>query len=211
MGKGSVGKMHPHNSIRRLYVFRSSNYDILHICDDRKTGNNLLLKKAAKEGILIRKGVKRTMLFKRVKSINMKRGSGTFLLGTLFAMLAIFLAILLVEYSNGMYGEVLAVSRGDMIADSAAIYAQSYDYNYNQNHAREMVNLLTDLNNSVAGDYEFSTSIAFPSNDVLSLQCTTKVPSTYNDITQTDFYYITHTSSVRSVDIYGDVFVIPEP
>lgn len=125
-------------------------------------------------------------------------------------MLALFLVIMLTEYSNVMYGETLAVTRCDMIADSSAIYAQSYDYNYNRHHAREMTTLLTELNNDAADNCEFFTNISFPSGDVLTIQCVAKVPTTYGDLADKDYYYISRYSSVKSVDVYGDVFVVPE-
>lgn len=146
----------------------------------------------------------------RIKRIQRKRGSGMILMGVYMSLLALLLCILVSEYANVMYGEVLAVSRCDTIADSAAVYAQSYDYAYNKNDARDMAYLLSELNNEALGDnLTLSSTITFPADNILSVQCYTQIPTGYEGITGDLYYYASHTTSVKSVDVYGDIFVVP--
>lgn len=144
------------------------------------------------------------------KRIYARRGSGMILMGVYMSLLALLLCILVTEYSNAMYGEVLAVSRCDTIADSAAVYAQSYDYAYNKNDARDMAYLLTKLNDEALGDdLTLSSTITFPADNILSVQCHTQVPTGYEAVSGDLYYYASHTTSIKSVDVYGDIFVVP--
>lgn len=144
-----------------------------------------------------------------IKHISIKKGSGVFFIGCLLCLLAILMTILYVETSNAMYSSTVAMTRSDIIADSSAVFSQSYDYNYNQDQARTMGTLLTDLNNDCNSRYEISSSVYFPAENEIAVDCTAKAKSSYTSLTGVDYYASTKTSVVRSVDIYGDVMVIP--
>lgn len=145
----------------------------------------------------------------KIKKIELRKGSGVFFIGCTLCLLAIFLTILYVETANAMYSNTIAMTRSDIIADSSAVFSQSYDYNYNQDQARIMGALLTDLNNESNPNYEISSVMYFPEDNVLTVDCTAKTKSSYTSFTGVDFYSSTKTSTIRSVDVYGEILVVP--
>jgi|GEM_PF-5149316 len=145
-----------------------------------------------------------------MKKIDWKKGSGVLLLGTLMSILGLFLMILVMEFSNIQYCNTISTTRTDAIADSTAIYAQSYDYMYNQRQAETMSEMLTAYNNSISTKYDIETSISFPEDDVLDLTCVTYVHTYYPQLMGKTLFYIKNDTTVKSVDVYGDIFVVPE-
>jgi len=144
-----------------------------------------------------------------MKRINWKKGSGVFLLSTMTFLLAVAFMSLIMEYSNIQYCNTVSTTRADLIADSVAVYAQSYDYNYNERQAESMSELLTSYNNSTSTKFEIETRINFPETDTLELECIAYVRTYYPQLVGKYLFYLSNTSTVKSVDIYGDIFVIP--
>jgi hypothetical protein len=118
--------------------------------------------------------------------------------------------ILYLVYMNVMYVNIVATTRSDTIADSAAVYAQSYDYKYNKAQAETMVNLLTVYNNRTSDFYNLSTGISFSDDKTLTVKCIASTPTFYPDLMGSDTVYGFAETSVTSVDIWGDVLVVPE-
>ena len=145
-----------------------------------------------------------------IRKIKWNKGSGVLFLGVLVSMMALVLMILVMEFSNIQFCNTLSQTRADLIADSSAIYAQSYDYNYNQRQAEIMAELLTAYNNSVSEKYDIETVLSFPEDDTLTLSCTTYVHTYYPQLMGKTIIYTQNESTVKSVDIYGDIFVVPE-
>ena len=137
------------------------------------------------------------------------------LLGSVIMLLAVVFMILMVEQSRALYARTIAQTRGNTIADSVAVYAQAWqiDYSYNQEQARSMLDKITELNDPSQGDnvngFDLQTSISFPSDDVLTVGCTTKVLSAYPNISKRESYIVLNETSVRSVNIYEGVVIVP--
>ena len=86
-------------------------------------------------------------LIGRFMEISWRRGNGACYACLIISLLAAIMLVLHMECSNIMYASAVASTRSDMIADSAALYAQSYDYKYNKAQAETMATLLTAYNN----------------------------------------------------------------
>jgi len=121
-----------------------------------------------------------------------------------------FMMMLLMEFSNVRFVQDVASSRADMIADSVAVYAQSYDYKYNKAQASVMSTLLTTYNNNASNKFILTTKLSFPSDDVLNVQTTVKAPVFFPDMAGDEFLVVKDDATVKSVDIFGDVFIVPE-
>lgn len=144
-----------------------------------------------------------------LKKIQWKRGAGVLFLSMTMCLLCVFLMILLMEFSNINFTRTVSTTRCDAIADSVAVYAQSYDYKYNQRQAENMLQLLTTYNNNASPAYELETTIQFPDEDVLKTTCKAKTEPYYPEIMGIDVVTVTNEATVKSVDIYGDIFVVP--
>lgn len=154
-----------------------------------------------------------------MKDIQWKKGAGVFLLSTMMCLLCLLLMVLIMEFATVNYTEALASTRSDLIADAVAVYAQSYDYCFNERQAEQMCSLLTTYNNA-SSQYTLTTSISFPSEpprvssmdrvaDVVTVDCVATTKPYYPELFGTDSISIRKSSTVRSVDIYGDIFVVP--
>jgi len=126
------------------------------------------------------------------------------------SLLAVFLLVLYMVLVNILYINSVAATRTDAIADSAAIYAQSYDYKYNKAQAEIMVNLLTAYNNTTSDFYSISAGISFPNDNTLKVKTVVSTPAFYPDMMGSDTLYAFTETSVTSVDIFGDVLMVPE-
>lgn len=142
--------------------------------------------------------------------IDWKRGSASLIIMMCLSLLTVFLLVLYMVCMNIMYINSVAATRTDAIADSAALYAQSYDYKYNKSQAEIMTNLLTTYNNSTSDFYSITSSITFPEDNVLKIKTVTQTPTFYPDMMGSDTLYAFTETSVTSVDIYGDVLMVPE-
>lgn len=150
------------------------------------------------------------------RTIDWHRGSASCLLIMAIAILAVSMMYLYMTIVNIGYTQSIATTRGDAIADSAAVYAQSYDYKYNHAQAELMTSLLTQYNNNASDFYNIETAISFwdgNADDTIkeSLTVKTKVsaPAFYPDLIGSDKIFAVSESTVSSVDIYGDVLVVP--
>ena len=52
--------------------------------------------------------------------------------------------------------------------------------------------------------------MSFPSDDVLNVQTTVKAPVFFPDMAGDEFLVVKDDATVKSVDIFGDVFIVPE-
>ena len=128
----------------------------------------------------------------------------------MIAVMAAFMLVLHMEYSNIMYARAASSTHADAIADSAAVYSQSYDYAYNQSQAEIMTTLLTAYNNGTTGRYELTSDLQFPADDTLTLTCHVQTYFYSPSLTGHDTFTVSDTSTVKSVDIWGDIFVVPD-
>lgn len=138
--------------------------------------------------------------------IDWHKGSASLLLCAFLSM-AILAAIIiyLLMFSFG-YAQSIAVTRCDAIADSTAVYAQSYDYKYNKSQADLMTSLLTTYNNTTSKYYSLSSSLTFPKDDILKVNVVVKTPAFFS----TKYVYSPWSTQVKSVDIWGDILVVPD-
>lgn len=142
--------------------------------------------------------------------VDWKQGSASLLVTMCMTLLIVVLMILYMVSANILYANSIAMTRTDAIADSAAVYAQSYDYKYNKSQAEIMTNLLTAYNNQSSDFYSISTGISFPDDNTMNVKCVVKTPTFYPDLMGGDQLYAFDESTVKSVDIYGDVLQVPE-
>lgn len=146
----------------------------------------------------------------RFKKISWRRGNGACYACLIISLMAAVMLVLHMECSNIMYASAVASTRSDMIADSAALYAQSYDYKYNKAQAETMATLLTAYNNGTSGRYELTSSISFPDDDLLTVQCNVQTFFYFPGLAGHDTLTVYDEASVRSVDVWGDIFVVPD-
>ena len=149
-------------------------------------------------------------LIGRFMEISWRRGNGACYACLIISLLAAIMLVLHMECSNIMYASAVASTRSDMIADSAALYAQSYDYKYNKAQAETMATLLTAYNNGTSGRYELASSISFPDDDLLTVKCDVQTFFYFPGLAGHETLTVSDEASVRSVDIWGDIFVVPD-
>lgn len=149
-------------------------------------------------------------LIERFQTIHWRRGNGACHACLIISLLATVMLVLHMECSNIMYASAVASTRCDMIADSAALYAQSYDYKYNKAQAETMTTLLTAYNNGTSGRYELTSSITFPDDDLLTVKCDVQTFFYFPGLTGHETLTVSDEASVKSVDIWGDIFVVPD-
>ncbi|NLT15959.1 MAG: hypothetical protein GXY05_16670 [Clostridiales bacterium] len=149
-----------------------------------------------------------------INTIDWKRGNASVLFCVTVILVMTFIMVILMEYSNIRYANGLAASRSDMIADSAAVYAQSFDFKYNKAQAEEMTRLLTEYNNKDNEKYQLNTKITFSEdlnkNDLLTVETTVEVPVFFPGLVGTDSVHAKTSTTVASIDIFKGIFVVPE-
>lgn len=145
-----------------------------------------------------------------MQKINLKRGAGTFLYGSVLMMLGVLFFILIMEYSSISYNHIVADTRSDLIADSTAVYAQSFDYKYNQAQAKMMCDILTEKNNEASDYFNISSELSFPSDDVLTVECLCETPTFYKNLINVDKIVTKGNCTVRSVDAFNNVLYVPD-
>lgn len=131
------------------------------------------------------------------------------ILGCWMMILGILFIILMMIYSSLFYGKAVVQTRTDAIADSAAVYGQAFDYKYNQGQAIAMTEELVKRNNEENPVFELNAQIDFPEDDLLTIHGEVTSPMLYSNLTGTNTITSNAESSVRSVDVYGDIWVIP--
>lgn len=146
----------------------------------------------------------------RIKEIHWNKGNGAAYACLIISLLAAFLLVMHMEYSNIMYARTISSTRSDAIADSAALYGQSYDYQYNKAQSEIMTTLLTAYNNGASDRYELSSSLDFPADDTLSVTCWAETFFYFPGLTGHDLLTVSDKATVKSVDIWGDIFVVPD-
>ena len=146
----------------------------------------------------------------RIHKINLKQGSGSILLGTAIMLLGLLFIVMMMMYSSLYYGNAVVQTRTDAIADSTAVYAQAFDYNYNQGQAMAMAKELTNRNNEANPVFELTTELKFPEDNILTVNGKVTSPMLYANIVGTNYVFSYAESTVKSVDIYGQIFVIPD-
>lgn len=146
----------------------------------------------------------------RFREIDWRRGNGAVYFCLVLCVLMCSMMMLLMQYSDVRFTQSLAASRSDMIADSAAVYAQSYDFNYNKPQAETMVTLLTSYNNAASNKYELTTALSFPANNKLTVIAEVMVPKFFATTDGSDMFVVKDSATVKSVDVFGDIFVVPE-
>ena len=102
--------------------------------------------------------------------VDWKQGSASLLVTMCMTLLIVVLMILYMVSANILYANSIAMTRTDAIADSAAVYAQSYDYKYNKSQAEIMTNLLTAYNNQSSDFYSISTGISFSDDNTMNVK-----------------------------------------
>lgn len=152
----------------------------------------------------------RHLLLTQYRMINWKRGNGSIYFGLIICVMAVFMMIMLMEFSNVRFVQDITSSRADMIADSVAVYAQSYDYKYNKSQAATMATLLTTYNNNASNKYDLTTNLSFSGDDVLTVKSTVKAPVFFPGLAGNEWLTAHDSSTVKSVNVFGNVFVVPE-
>lgn len=152
-----------------------------------------------------------------MKEIRWNKGSGTFIATLCITLMAMALVFMYLAFTDSMYAGVISRTRSDAIADSTAVFAESYDYKFNQAQAAIMVELLTDYtNNALDGDkYEITSNLTFPTGassnsravDSLRIDVIAKIARIFPSVTGENAY-AGYSTTVTSVDIYGDTFVV---
>lgn len=143
------------------------------------------------------------------RKINWNKGNATLLASMSIILLLVALTWMYIAFADSMYVSAIASTRADATADAAAIYAQSYDYKYNKAQAGIMTTLLGTYNNSTAVDYQLVTSVTFPEDDTLTVRCEAVIGRIFPSLVS-PYAAAGHETTVKSVDIYGDVVVVPE-
>lgn len=136
----------------------------------------------------------------------------------MICIMAVFMLILYMTIFNATYISSVAVTRTDAIADSAAVYAQSFDYNYNKSQAEIMTELLKTYNSEAVNPLTYSAEISFVDNvgdrnrnsNTLTVTGRATGPALYPDLMKTDTLTAQSKTTVKSVDIWGDIFVVPD-
>lgn len=150
------------------------------------------------------------------QKINWAQGSGSMIIIALITMMTIYLLLLYMTITNIFYAKTVATSRTDLIADSVAVYAQSYDYSFNKSRAEEMRGVLTDYNNTTTDAFTISTTLDFPepisSNDSIidRLKISSIVQTVFWYGNTNNYIYTTAESIVDSIDIWKDILVVPD-
>lgn len=151
--------------------------------------------------------------------IDWRRGAGSMMLSVAFMLAMIALLVLYLTVFNCTYAATLVSTRTDAIADSVAVYSQSFDYRYNESQGELMRSLLTQYNNS-SDFYDLTTSVDFGEANIttpggnrirqtLTVNGSATVPALYPDLMGTDSLTATASVEVDSVDIFGDTIVVP--
>ncbi len=123
----------------------------------------------------------------------------------LFALVA-----LMMWYSNYFYCSTISMTRADAIADGVAVYAQSFDYEYNKAQGDIMTSLLTRENNELSNKYTLDTSLVYGDrNDQLTIWCTAVAPNLFPSVAG-ETIEVQSNTTVTSVDIWGDIFIVPD-
>lgn len=163
----------------------------------------------------------------RKKKIDWKRGSGIFVMMPFLLVFFLIGMLLYMCFFNIMYANTIAMTRSDTIADSVATYSQSYDYKFNRGQAVEMTNELVRLNNLqeiqkpdsqrlyTLANYQShtlgTTGTTLGVQDTLVLEGEVQMRTFYPSIMGgTEAFCVKTETEVSSVDIYGDVFVVPD-
>lgn len=144
-----------------------------------------------------------------MKKIDWKKGSGTLLLVVCLIPVFLLFMVLLSEVGNGFYMRTVSITRADAIADSSALYAQSFDWKYNKPQAEIMNGLLTMLNNGTSDDYEITSTITFPEDDLLTVNVHAEKETFFPALHGKEVVNADSEVSVRSLDVYGDILYVP--
>lgn len=150
--------------------------------------------------------------------IDWRKGSATLIVIAMMCVMSVFMLILYMTIFNITYISSVAITRTDAIADSAAVYAQSYDYNYNKSQAEIMTELLRTYNSDSVTPLTYSAEINFVDNvgdrnrnsNTLIVTGRATGPALYPDLMKTKTLTAQSQTTVKSVDIWGDIFVVPD-
>lgn len=145
-----------------------------------------------------------------MKQVHWKQGAGTLLLGVIIMMMAVAFMVLIMECANIQLCQLIADTRCDLIADSTAVYAQSYDFKYNKGQAMAMTELLTEKNNEVSSNFQIKTDLSFLEDDTLSISCACETKTFYPQIIGVQTVIQQSVATVKSVDVYGDILYVPD-
>jgi hypothetical protein len=143
------------------------------------------------------------------KKISWKKGSASLIIIMATVLMTIYLLLLYMTLTNILYSNTVATTRTDIIADSTAVYAQSYDYKYNKSQADIMATLLTTYNDAVSDSYSLTSNIFFPQDDTLKIKTTVRTRTFYPELLGSNFIYSYGEATVKSVDVWGDILVVP--
>lgn len=152
------------------------------------------------------------------RKVDWREGSASLIIVATTCVATIFMLVLYMTFVNITYISSVAITRTDAIADSAAVYAQSYDYNYNKSQAEIMTELLKTYNSDVMTPLSFSAEVSFIDNvgdrnhNSNTLVVTGKAtgPAMYPSLMNTNTLTARSQTVVKSVDIWGDIFVVPD-
>lgn len=161
------------------------------------------------------------------RKMDWNRGSGIFVMMPFLLVFFLVGMLLYMCFLNIMYANTIAMTRSDAIADSVATYSQSYDYKFNHGQAIEMTTELVRLNNLQESQkpdnqrlYTLAnfqtrtlgkTGTAQGVQDTLLLDGEVQMRTFYPSFMGgTEAFCVKSHTEVSSVDIYGDVFVVPD-
>lgn len=145
-----------------------------------------------------------------MKQIHWRQGAGVFIVGVTIMLMAVMFMVLIMESANIQRCQLIADTRSDLIADSTAVYAQSFDYKYNKEQGRAMVSLLTDKNNEVSSGFQIRTDLTYLEDDTLNVSCICETNTFYPGIIGVASVIKQASATVKSVDVYGDVLYVPD-
>ena len=149
-----------------------------------------------------------------MRKIDWKKGSGSLLFTCSIAIMSVWLVIFYLAIVSRNYSIAAATTRCDAIADSVAVYAQSYDYKYNHAQAQIMATTLTQYNSEALPNGELTSELSFETGpdsrhpETLTIKVKAKTPAPFADDPNANIVAQAETS-VTSVDIYVDILVIP--
>lgn len=144
---------------------------------------------------------------KKLKQIKWREGNSILVLGTFAIVLVVFFGLLIAQLSQNLYLDIVCTTRADAIADSTALYAQSYDYQYNKSQAEIMSEIMTDANNDNS-NYHIVTEIDFIDDNTLAVYCEAETER-FVQLNGVDPTISSSTiTEVRSVDPYGKGIII---
>lgn len=153
--------------------------------------------------------MKKLHIKEQICDIDWHKGNGCMLFCSLMLLVGLYLMIFVMEVGNLQYTRSASMVRADAIADSSAVFAQSFDWNYNKPQAEIMAAYLTTFNNAANDEFDLTTEITFPEDNLLTVKTAVTRGTYYPSLAGESSVTYHATSSVRSLDVYGKILLVP--